>query len=150
LDHEGACIIVVGSWRRNLVSSQESRAFQTRALPFELFRHGCSLWIRTKTSALNRRVRCRVTPESNTGTRGGTRTLMPLRATVSETAVAADFTTRVWLEWRESNSRPRRSERRAQANMSHIPAMAVPMGDDPTTSRLTTERSAVELRNHGE
>jgi hypothetical protein len=34
--------------------------------------------------------------------------------------------------------------------MSHIPAMAVPMGDDPTTSRLTTERSAVELRNHVE
>jgi hypothetical protein len=26
--------------------------------------------------------------------------------------------------------------------------MAVPMGDDPTTSRLTTECSAVELRNH--
>lgn len=30
----------------------------------------------------------------------------------------------------------------------HHSSMAVPMGDDPTTSRLTTECSAVELRNH--
>lgn len=44
-------------------------------------------------------------------------------AAVSETAVAANYTTRAcWLEWRDSNSCPHRSERRALPKLSYIPA----------------------------
>ena len=47
------------------------------------------------------------------------------------------------IELAASPSRGARS-----ATLSYIPRLAVPMGVAPTTSRSTTERSAVELRNH--
>ena len=136
-----------GQWCRNLVSTQGPRGFQPRALRLSYSGMAAPLGFEPRLSALTGR-RATDCAREQCGTRGGSRTLTLLRATVSETVVSTGYTTRVWLEWRESNSRPRRSERRAQANMSHIPAMAVPMGDDPTTSRSTTERSSVELRNH--
>jgi hypothetical protein len=73
---------------------------------------------------------------------------MPLRATVSETVVATCFTTRVCGWNGEIRTRGLTAPNGALSSTELHPNMAVPMGDDPTTSRSTTERSAVELRNH--